>query len=169
MGRPPPNWSYRVGRNQRAVTRALLAYGKEFTTAELLRFIYPRLGQLRSWHWKAARAAAELLRSRHPHQGVSGDRQLHRCAVAPVVALQAQGQATQGRGLSTLAPLRALQARTPVRAWARRAVGEGVKSCPRAGCGKSDMSRTSSAIRVGIGLGTSDCAAISRGMGAWMS
>ena len=37
MGRPPPNWSYRVGCNQRAVTRALLAYGKEFTTAELLR------------------------------------------------------------------------------------------------------------------------------------
>ena len=31
----------------------------------------------------------------------------------------------------------ALRARTPNRAWARRAVGEGVKSCPRAGCGKS--------------------------------
>jgi hypothetical protein len=31
-----------------------------------------------------------------------------------VVALQAQGQATQGRSLSTLAPLRALRARTPV-------------------------------------------------------
>src|SRR5260221_14635629 len=30
-----------------------------------------------------------------------------------------------------------LWARTPVPAWARRAVGEGVKSCPRAGCGKS--------------------------------
>src|ERR1700674_489342 len=68
----------------------------------------------------------ELLRSRHRHQSVPGDRQLHRCAVTPVVALQAQGQATQGRGLSTLAPLRALQARTPVPAWARRAVGEGV-------------------------------------------
>src|SRR5258707_13321721 len=79
----------------------------------------------------------ELLRSRHRHQGVSGDRQLHRCAVAPVVALQAQGQPTQGRSLSTLAPLRAVRARTPVPAWARRAVGEGVKSCPRAGCGKS--------------------------------
>jgi hypothetical protein len=48
------------------------------------------------------------------------------CAVALVVALQAQGQATQGRSLSTLAPLRALRARTPVPAWARRAVGEGV-------------------------------------------
>ena len=32
-------------------------------------------------------------------QGVPGARQLHRCAVAPVVALQAQGQATQGREL----------------------------------------------------------------------
>ena len=32
---------------------------------------------------------------------------------------------------------RALQTRTPNCAWARRAVGEGVKSCPRAGCGKS--------------------------------
>ena len=33
--------------------------------------------------------------------------------------------------------LRVLRARAPVPAWARRAVGEGVKSCPRAGCGKS--------------------------------
>ena len=56
----------------------------------------------------------ELLRSRHRHKSVPGDRQLHRCAVAPVVAHQAQNQATQGRDLSTLAPLRALRARTPV-------------------------------------------------------
>jgi len=55
-----------------------------------------------------------------------GARQLHSDAVAPVVALQAQGQATQGRGLSTLAPLRTLWARTPAQAWARRGVGEGV-------------------------------------------
>ncbi len=55
----------------------------------------------------------QLLPSRHRQQGVSGDRQLHRCAVAPVVAHQAQGQATQGRDLSTLASLRALRARTP--------------------------------------------------------
>ena len=41
------------------------------------------------------------------------------------------------RDLSTLASLRALRARTPDQAWARRAVGEGVKSCPRAGCRKS--------------------------------
>ena len=43
----------------------------------------------------------------------------------------------KGGSLSTLAPLRALRARTPEPAWARRAVGEGVRSCPRAGCGRS--------------------------------
>jgi hypothetical protein len=64
-------------------------------------------------------------------------RQLHSCAAAPVVALQAQGKATQGRELSSLASLRALRSRTPVSAWARRAVGEAVRSCPRAGCGRS--------------------------------
>src|SRR4030088_3032830 len=79
----------------------------------------------------------ELLQRRHRHQSVPGARHLRSCAVAPVVAHQAQGQATQGRDLSTLAPLRALRARTPVPACARRAVGEGVKSCPRAGCGRS--------------------------------
>src|SRR5246127_3890850 len=79
----------------------------------------------------------QLLQRRHRQQGVPGDRQLHRCAVASVVAHQAQGQATQGRDLSTPAPLRALRARTPMPAWARRAVGEGVKYCPRAGCGRS--------------------------------
>src|SRR5260370_2030807 len=79
----------------------------------------------------------ELLQCRHRQQGIQSDRQLPRCAVAPVVAHQAQGQATQGRDLSTLAPLRALRARTPKPARARRVVGEGVKSCPRAGCGRS--------------------------------
>ena len=79
----------------------------------------------------------ELLRSRRRIKSVPGDRQLHRCAVAPVVAHQAQNQATQGRDLSTLAPLRALRARTPEQAWARRAVGEGVMSCPRAGYRRS--------------------------------
>jgi len=79
----------------------------------------------------------QLLQCWHRQQSVSDDRQLHRCAVAPVVAHQAQGQATQGRDLSTPAPLRALRARTPMPAWARRAVGEGVKCCPRAGCGRS--------------------------------
>src|ERR1700674_16784 len=43
----------------------------------------------------------ELLLSRHRHSGVSGARQLRGCAVAPVVALQAQGQAKPGRQLST--------------------------------------------------------------------
>jgi hypothetical protein len=56
---------------------------------------------------------------------------------APVVALQAQSQTTQGRDLSTLAPLRVLRARTSDGARTRAVVGEGVTSCPRAGCGKS--------------------------------
>ena len=43
----------------------------------------------------------------------------------------------QGRDLSTPASFRARWARTPEQAWARRAVGEGVSSCPRAGCGRS--------------------------------
>jgi len=54
----------------------------------------------------------ELLPSRHRQQSVPGGRQLYRGAVASVVARQVQGQATQGRDLSTLAPLRALRART---------------------------------------------------------
>ena len=66
----------------------------------------------------------ELLQCRHRHQSVPGARQLHRCAVAPVVAHQAQGQATQGRDLSTLAPLWALRAR---RRWTDRF------GCPRRG------------------------------------
>src|SRR5271166_1821598 len=79
----------------------------------------------------------ELLPSRNRQQGVSGARRLHSRAVAPVVALQAQTQATKGRDLSTLAPLRVLRARTSEPAWARRVVDEGVRSCPRAGCGRS--------------------------------
>jgi hypothetical protein len=50
--------------------------------------------------------------------------------------------------LSTLAPLRALRARALDRAWARRAVGEGVMFCPRAGCGKSASPVRSSAMNV---------------------
>jgi putative SOS response-associated peptidase YedK len=33
-----------------------------------------------------------------------------------------------------LIPASGFRARTPEQAWARRAVGEGVRSCPRAGC-----------------------------------
>ena len=53
----------------------------------------------------------ELLCGRHSPEGVSGSRHLRRDAVAPVVALQAQSQAAQGRDLSALASLRALRAR----------------------------------------------------------
>ncbi len=82
----------------------------------------------------------ELLFGRRFQQGVPGARRLRGGAVAPVVALQAQRQAAKGRELSTLAPLRALRARTPDPAWARRAVDEGVRSCPRAGCGVREES-----------------------------
>src|SRR6201981_3550172 len=74
---------------------------------------------------RAARLG-ELLRSWLSHESISGARQLYSRAVAPVVALQVQGQATPGRDLSTLAPLRALRSRTPDRTRAQRAVGEGV-------------------------------------------
>src|SRR6201984_1196733 len=88
----------------------------------------------------------ELLLSRHRLSGVSGARQLRGCAVAPVVALQAQDQTKQGRQLSTLAPLRDLRARASDPAWARRAVGEGVRSCPRAGCREIRMSGSMSGM-----------------------
>jgi hypothetical protein len=58
----------------------------------------------------------------------------------PVVLSPAR---TQGRELSPLAPLRALPARTPHTAWSGPVVGEGVMSCPRAGCGKSARPRRS--------------------------
>ena len=41
------------------------------------------------------------------------------------------------RAGDTLAPIRALPARTPDPARPRPLVGEGVRSCPRAGCGRS--------------------------------
>src|SRR5215469_4099999 len=61
--------------------------------------------------------------------------------------IQAQGQATQGRELSTLAPLRALPARMPDTAGSRPVVREGVKSCPRSGCGEICMSGSMSGVR----------------------
>ena len=79
----------------------------------------------------------EVLSGRDDPPGLPCARQLHRYAVAPVAAPQVQGQATPGRDVSPLAPLRALRTRPPDPTWARRAVGEGVRSCPRAGCGKS--------------------------------
>ena len=54
-----------------------------------------RVPRWRSW----LALMGELLRSRHRHEGVPSDRQLHRYAAAPVVVLQAQVQATQGRRL----------------------------------------------------------------------
>ena len=57
--------------------------------------------------------------------------------MAEVAVPRQMFQAKQGRQLSTLAPLRDLRARASDPAWTRRAVDEGVKSCPRAQCGKS--------------------------------
>src|SRR6516162_7004414 len=65
---------------------------------------------------RAARLG-ELLRRWLSRQSVPGARQLHSRAVAPVVALQAKGQGTQGRDISALAPLRALRSRTRERGW----------------------------------------------------
>jgi hypothetical protein len=73
-----------------------------------------------------------LVESRCGAVVVAGARQLHGCAVTSVVAPQVQGQATPGRDISTLAAVRVLRSRTPVPTWARRVVGEGVRSCPRA-------------------------------------
>src|SRR3990172_2148002 len=58
----------------------------------------------------------ELLPCRHRQSCISCARQLHRYAVTPVVAQQAQGQATQGRDLSTLAPLWVFRSHTSERA-----------------------------------------------------
>jgi RNA-directed DNA polymerase len=53
--------------------------------------------------------------------------------------LQFKHKTRRGKGETYPLPasLPALWARAPEQAWARRAVGEGVKFCPRAGCGKS--------------------------------
>src|ERR1700754_3147558 len=53
----------------------------------------------------------ELLQGRLGQTCVSGARQLHRYAVAPVVAQQVQGSTFEGRELSILTPLRALRSR----------------------------------------------------------
>jgi hypothetical protein len=79
----------------------------------------------------------QLLPSGHGQSRIPGAGQLHRCAVAPVVADQVQAAAQTGRGLSTLDPLRPARARAPDLEGTQPHVGEGVKSCPRAGCGRS--------------------------------
>src|SRR3984893_638402 len=74
----------------------------------------------------------------------------------------------QGRDLSTLAPLRALWARTPDRAWARRAVGEGVKSCPREAMGRAaEVVAPSSSIRTDGGYPVAQVNDLSRSLTAF--
>src|SRR5271165_2405789 len=85
---------------------------------------------------RAARLG-ELLQSRYDPQRLSRARSVHGCAVTSVAATQAQAQAQTGRGLSTLAPVRAFWARPSNTAWPRPVMGDGVMFCPRAGCGRS--------------------------------
>src|ERR1700731_3054850 len=74
----------------------------------------------------------------------------------------------QGRDLSTLAPLRALRARTPVSAWARRAVGEGVMSCPREAMGRAaEVVAPSSSIRTDGGYPVAQVNDLSRSLTAF--
>src|SRR5450631_3740671 len=109
-----------------------------------------------------------LLPSRHREPSVSGTRQLHSDAVAPVVAVQAQNQASQGRELSTLASLRALWARTPEQAWARRTVGEGVKFCPREAMGRAaEIVAPSSSLRTDGGFPVAQVNDLSRSLTAF--
>ena len=88
----------------------------------------------------------ELLPSRYRKSGLSCARQLHRYAVASVAALQAQGQAMQGRELSSRAPLRALRSRSSERARAQRGVGEGVKVLSESRMREIYMSGSMSAV-----------------------
>src|SRR4029079_9687111 len=95
-------------------------------------------------------------------------RQPHSDAVAPVVAGQRQNQASHGRDLSTLAPLRVLRARTPNRAWARHAVGEGVKSCPREAMGRTaEVMAPSSSTRTDGGCPVAQVNDLSRSLTAF--
>src|ERR1700692_2806505 len=74
----------------------------------------------------------------------------------------------QGRDLSTLAPLRALRARTPVSAWARCAVGEGVMSCPREAMGRAaEVVAPSSSIRTDGGYPVAQVNDLSRSLTAF--
>ena len=79
----------------------------------------------------------ELLQSRNRQQGVPGARYLHSDAVAPVVGCKYKVR----RRRSGTYPLSHLYGyfgvRAPDCAGARPVVGEGVMSCPRAGCGRA--------------------------------
>src|SRR5260370_2633671 len=65
-----------------------------------------------------ASRVGQLLRCRLIIPSLSRARQLHSGAVAPVAAVQTQGQTTPRRDLSTPASLRVLRARTSDPAWA---------------------------------------------------
>ena len=89
----------------------------------------------------------ELLQSRHVSARLSSARQLHRCAVASVATHQAQDVGDAGAGaipLSHLYGYFGLVRLTQLGPWS--VVGEGVKSCPRAGCGRSALSGSMSGM-----------------------
>jgi|SRR3954466_7359740 hypothetical protein len=56
----------RLGRNQRAVWRALVSYGRAMTTPELAAFCYPRAAALDRSGWLQVRRAAERYAERVP-------------------------------------------------------------------------------------------------------
>jgi hypothetical protein len=89
---------------------------------------------------------AKLLRRDDPGTGPSPSLSCLHCARRRRGVKESQPK--QGRDLSSLAPLRALWARTPVSAWARRAVGECVnvlsESRMRAICMSGSCSTTRS-------------------------
>ena len=70
-------------------------------------------------------------------QGVSGGGRLHHDAVAPVVAQETQGAQKRVTRLSPRVSLPDVGSGLLADAKAQRAVGEGVRSCPRARCWKS--------------------------------
>ena len=56
---PPKNHGYRVGRVQRQIQRAFIASnGQPVSTSTLIRWCFPKLKTLPSWHYKSIRVAA---------------------------------------------------------------------------------------------------------------
>ena len=56
---PPKNHGYRVGRVQRQIRRAFIASnGQPLSTSTLIRWCFPKLKTLPSWHYKSVRVAA---------------------------------------------------------------------------------------------------------------
>ena len=112
---------------QRAVEKIHALTGRSRTWQETTTLLGKVNRMLRGWaNYFSVGAVGEAYRALDAYAAA----RLHRW-------LRFKHRVQAGRELSTLAPLRALRARTSEPAWARRAVDEGVRSCPRAGCRKS--------------------------------